>query len=96
MNVGNWVLEQKDVMPRINKRILSAPSKKTYVEILGSMDCKSLKDVENLSDSDKAGCLLQTTKYLQKASADSILVRTLLQFSLNAYKFSASHIMGGR
>ncbi|EGT33218.1 hypothetical protein CAEBREN_25473 [Caenorhabditis brenneri] len=72
MNVGNWVLDQKEVMPRINKRILSAPSKKTYVDLLGSKECKTLKGAENLPDVEKAGCLLQTTKYLQKASTDVI------------------------
>ncbi|ULT83129.1 hypothetical protein L3Y34_012402 [Caenorhabditis briggsae] len=77
MNVGNWVLDQKEVMPRINKRILSAPSKKVYVDLLGSKNCKTLKGWETFSDADKAACLLQTTKYLQKAATDAILPVTL-------------------
>uniref|UniRef100_A0A1I7TWE2 UDP-glucose:glycoprotein glucosyltransferase n=1 Tax=Caenorhabditis tropicalis TaxID=1561998 RepID=A0A1I7TWE2_9PELO len=73
MNVGNWVLDQKDVMPRINKRILSAPSKKIYVDLLGSKECKTLEGADKLSEVDKAACILQTTKYLQKATNDAIL-----------------------
>lgn len=74
MNVGNWVLEQKEVMPRINKRILSAPSKRTYIDLLESKECKTLKGAESASEADKARCLLETTKYLQKATNDAILV----------------------
>uniref|UniRef100_A0A8R1HWF4 UDP-glucose:glycoprotein glucosyltransferase n=1 Tax=Caenorhabditis japonica TaxID=281687 RepID=A0A8R1HWF4_CAEJA len=73
MNVGNWVLEQKEIMPRINRRILSAPSKRNYVNLLESKSCKTLKDADNLSDADKARCLLETTKYLQKSTNDAIL-----------------------
>lgn len=33
VNVGNWVLEQGDVMPRLNKRILDAPATKRYLDL---------------------------------------------------------------
>lgn len=33
VNVGNWVLEQGDVMPRLNKRILDAPATKRFLDL---------------------------------------------------------------
>ena len=89
MNVGNWVLDQKEVMPRINKRILSAPSKKTYVDMFGAKECKTLKGAESLPDVDKASCLLHTTKYLQKATNDAILVgKSIIEFKKISFFFS--------
>ncbi|CAB3399775.1 unnamed protein product [Caenorhabditis bovis] len=79
-NVAKWMMEQKDVMPRINKRILTAPSTHSYIDLSGSKPCNGLTIVDqlrNLVSVDKARCLLESTKYLQKGSNDQILPITL-------------------
>ena len=32
-NVANWLMEQKDVMPRLNARVLDAPTTKNYLDL---------------------------------------------------------------
>ncbi|CAI5454001.1 unnamed protein product [Caenorhabditis angaria] len=80
MNVGNWALEQKDVMKRLNKRILAAPGLKNFVDLSGTEECNAfdnIKDIQDLSDAGKARCLSQNLNYLQKSTQDAIMPVTL-------------------
>ncbi|CAI4232616.1 unnamed protein product [Auanema sp. JU1783] len=41
VNVGNWLVDQKDVMPRLNKRVLDAPSTENYLDLTEVSPCKA-------------------------------------------------------
>ncbi|GMR33603.1 hypothetical protein PMAYCL1PPCAC_03798, partial [Pristionchus mayeri] len=73
MNVGNWVLEQGDVMPRLNKRVLDAPATKRYLDLTDTTPCtvKSLSDFARLSDAKKAGCVAERVRYVQRGEEDA-------------------------
>ncbi|GMT33941.1 hypothetical protein PFISCL1PPCAC_25238 [Pristionchus fissidentatus] len=72
-NVGNWVLEQGDVMPRLNKRILDAPATKRYVDLTDTTTCtaKTTSDFARLSDAKKSGCIAERMRYVQRGEEDS-------------------------
>ncbi|GMT03040.1 hypothetical protein PENTCL1PPCAC_25214, partial [Pristionchus entomophagus] len=73
MNVGNWVLEQGDVMPRLNRRILDAPSTKRFLDLTDTTACaaKSLSDYARLSEGKKAGCVAERMRYVQRGEEDA-------------------------
>ncbi|EYB94717.1 hypothetical protein Y032_0168g187 [Ancylostoma ceylanicum] len=79
VNVGNWIMEQKDVMPRHNARILDAVSKKNIVDFGVASECKakSHSDFVSLSVSERTECLAVNMKYLRKTDEDSTAVLTL-------------------
>ncbi|CAD6189361.1 unnamed protein product [Caenorhabditis auriculariae] len=73
-NVANWLLDQKDVMPKINDRILNAPSEKRYVDLFSGKQCeaKTLTQFNALTAEDKGSCVMDKMKYVQKSTESDI------------------------
>ncbi|KJH41331.1 UDP-glucose:Glycoprotein Glucosyltransferase [Dictyocaulus viviparus] len=79
MNVGNWIMEQKDVVPRHNLRILGAASEKRILDLaeLSPCEAKTTSEFINLSVSMKTQCILSKMRYLRKTDDVSTLSLTL-------------------
>ncbi|KIH55668.1 hypothetical protein ANCDUO_14169 [Ancylostoma duodenale] len=79
VNVGNWIMEQKDVMPRHNARILDSVSKKNIVDFGVASECKgkSYSDFVSLGVSERTECLAANMKYLRRTEEESTAVRSL-------------------
>ncbi|CAI4233074.1 unnamed protein product [Auanema sp. JU1783] len=84
VNVGNWLVDQKDVMPRLNKRILDAPSTKNYLDLTDVSPCKAktLVQFNTLTSNEKSQCLVEKSKYLSKSDDEATLANTLWLISL--------------
>ncbi|PAV88980.1 hypothetical protein WR25_14939 [Diploscapter pachys] len=78
-NVANWLMEQKDVMPRLNGRVLDAPTTKNYLDLTASTPCKAstLTQFGTLAAPQKSQCILEWAKYLQKSEEDITAANTL-------------------
>ncbi|PAV57236.1 hypothetical protein WR25_11477 [Diploscapter pachys] len=78
-NVANWLMEQKDVMPRLNARVLDAPTTKNYLDLTASTPCKAstLTQFGTLTAPQKSQCILEWAKYLQKSEEDITAASTL-------------------
>ena len=67
-NVQNFLLDQPDVMPRLNKRILSAPTESYYLDLTDVLGCKArkLEEFLKLEKAQKSQCMIDKLKYLTK------------------------------
>lgn len=75
-NVGNWLLDQKEVMPRLNARVLDAPLAKKYIDYSETAPCKAktLAQFLPLSSGEKSQCLLEKSVYLTRSEDQSTMV----------------------
>ncbi|RCN41205.1 hypothetical protein ANCCAN_12843 [Ancylostoma caninum] len=73
-------MEQKDVMPRHNARILDSVSKKNVVDFGVASECKakSYSDFVSLSVTERTDCLAANKKYLKRTEEENTAVRLLL------------------
>ncbi|KAK6034487.1 hypothetical protein COOONC_28014 [Cooperia oncophora] len=78
-NVGDWVMEQKHVVPRYNKRILETLSKKNVLDFADVSDCKgsSLSDFMGLTRSEKIQCITTKMTYIKKTDENETMPLTL-------------------
>ncbi|ETN86722.1 hypothetical protein NECAME_16178 [Necator americanus] len=79
MNVGNWIMEQKDVLPRHNKLILDAVFRKNIIDLGSVSECKAktLSGFVLLSPSEQAQCLAAGMRYLKGSEDDHTVLLTL-------------------
>ncbi|PIO72419.1 hypothetical protein TELCIR_05659 [Teladorsagia circumcincta] len=100
LNVGNWIMEQKDVVPRHNKHILDATAQKNILDFTDVSDCHadSVSDFVKLKESEKIQCIATKMRYIKKSDGDSTMPLTLWivadvdsehgrQMAYNAIKF---------
>lgn len=68
-NIQNWVLNQPEVLPRLNARLLTEPS--AYLQLNDIRPCGDayivIGDESKLNASRRAQCLLESLKYLAKS-----------------------------
>ncbi|CAJ0934962.1 unnamed protein product, partial [Mesorhabditis belari] len=78
-NVQNWLLEQPDIMPRLNKRILSPPTQADYLDLTNVLGCKAknVKEFEALDNAQKGTCMIDKLKYMNKGDEESTKAATL-------------------
>ncbi|VDM62368.1 unnamed protein product [Angiostrongylus costaricensis] len=79
MNVGNWIMEQKDVVPRLNSRILDAVLQKKFLELTDTSSCKAktLSEFVELRSSRKVQCIIEEMQYLRKGEDELTMPLTL-------------------
>ncbi|KAK6033739.1 UDP-glucose:Glycoprotein Glucosyltransferase [Ostertagia ostertagi] len=79
LNVGNWIMEQKDVVPRYNKHIIDATAQKNILDFTDVSDCNvnSVSDFVKLKDSEKIQCIATKMRYVKKSDEDSTMPLTL-------------------
>ncbi|KAK5964500.1 UDP-Glucose Glycoprotein glucosylTransferase [Trichostrongylus colubriformis] len=79
VNVGKWIMEQKHVVPRQNKRIIDALSQKNILDLTDISECKvdSLSDFAKLKDSEKIRCIAKKMAYVKKTDDHSAMPLTL-------------------
>ena len=75
-NVANWLIDQKDVMPRLNARVLDAPVTKKYIDFNDIRPCKAktLAQFLPLSPTEKSQCLLEKSIYLTRSDEQATMV----------------------
>lgn len=99
VNVGNWIMEQKDVIPRHNKHIFDAIEEKRFLDHTGTSTCeaKSFSEFAQLKEPKKVQCITANMRYLKKMEEDQTMPLTLWvvadldsedgrQFAYNAIK----------
>ncbi|CAJ0583195.1 unnamed protein product, partial [Mesorhabditis spiculigera] len=73
-NVQNWLLEQPDIMPRLNKRILKPAVKDSIIDFTDNAPCKArkLNEFLELTSAAKSICVLDKLSYLAKSEEDTV------------------------
>uniref|UniRef100_A0A914ZER9 UDP-glucose:glycoprotein glucosyltransferase 1 n=3 Tax=Parascaris TaxID=6254 RepID=A0A914ZER9_PARUN len=73
-NVMNWILSQPEVMPRINKRVLDAPSywDALYLDLTDTGPCqmKSSSQLYQLSDAEYNQCIMRRIRYITRTDEE--------------------------
>uniref|UniRef100_F1KR85 UDP-glucose:glycoprotein glucosyltransferase 1 n=1 Tax=Ascaris suum TaxID=6253 RepID=F1KR85_ASCSU len=73
-NVMNWILSQPEVMPRINKRVLDAPSywDALYLDLTDTKPCqmKSSSQFYQLSDAEYNQCIMRRIRYITRTDEE--------------------------
>nr|CDJ85605.1 Protein UGGT-2 [Haemonchus contortus] len=79
LNVENWIMEQKDVVPRYNKNILRTISQKNILDFTNVFECEigSLSDFIRLEESEKTQCITKRMTYIRKTDVDNTMPLTL-------------------
>ncbi|VDO38345.1 unnamed protein product [Haemonchus placei] len=80
LNVENWIMEQKDVVPRYNKHILRTISQKNILDFTNVFECEigsSLSDFIRLEESEKTQCITKRMRYIKKTDVDNTMPLTL-------------------
>uniref|UniRef100_A0A0N4XT99 UDP-glucose:glycoprotein glucosyltransferase (inferred by orthology to a D. melanogaster protein) n=1 Tax=Nippostrongylus brasiliensis TaxID=27835 RepID=A0A0N4XT99_NIPBR len=78
-NVANWIMEQKQVVPRHNKHIFDATAKKQLIDLSETAACKAQKvsDFKKLKEPEKTQCIVSSMKYLKKSDEDQTTPLTM-------------------
>uniref|UniRef100_A0A7E4VIA0 UDP-glucose:glycoprotein glucosyltransferase n=1 Tax=Panagrellus redivivus TaxID=6233 RepID=A0A7E4VIA0_PANRE len=76
-NVQNWILNQPEVLPRRNERLLSPPEQFLDIEDVYPCESTAPSKFATLSAAKRTQCILTKAKYLTKADTDKTYPLTL-------------------
>uniref|UniRef100_A0A915CUW8 UDP-glucose:glycoprotein glucosyltransferase n=1 Tax=Ditylenchus dipsaci TaxID=166011 RepID=A0A915CUW8_9BILA len=68
--VQNWILNQPDVLPRLNNRLLKEPANCLPVYDVNPCKAKNFKQFMQLKPHERAQCVLEKMKYLTKGETE--------------------------
>ncbi|KAI6232348.1 UDP-glucose:glycoprotein glucosyltransferase 1 [Aphelenchoides besseyi] len=63
-NVQNWILNQPDVLPRLNSRLIAEPTKVLSMSNVYPCSANNLRALESKNEAQKVQCIVENAKYL--------------------------------